>query len=218
MKKELGYVLSGFLLCLLITKQPFFNEKESIKNNPTENTKKSALSDAISSIGLEKNELKIAPSPTQFSQDLVIQGNKDDLTPEEVNITTLENTYLATPIQLAKINDDLDWITHFQGNSSVVATEKTQFLTSIFDLYTHDIGYFYDAGCNKEYCAVLAQNFNNEAQAQSTLEKITNNHQLGSFIYTKVSKVPDGYNLRLSVPIQQDIKLEANLFEAFKQL
>jgi len=218
MIKKLGYVATGFLLCLLITKQPFFNEKEIIENNPAENTKKSPFSNAINPISLEKsNQLTEHPRP-ELSQDLVIEYNKDDLTPEEVNITTIENTYLATPIQLAKINDDLDWITHFQGNSSVVATEKTQFLTNIFDLYTQDVGYFYDSGCNKEYCAVLAQNFSNEAQAQSILEKITNNHQLGSFIYTKVSKVPDGYNLRLSVPIKQDITLEANLFEAFKQL
>ncbi|ATC96507.1 hypothetical protein [Pseudoalteromonas tunicata] len=31
MIKKLGYVATGFLLCLLITKQPFFNEKEIIE-------------------------------------------------------------------------------------------------------------------------------------------------------------------------------------------
>ena len=209
MKKELGWGLLGFLLCFLLLKSDILTDK----NIQTESR--------------DEYEVTAKPLPTKNTehQQQALSNNKAQLPsmntlPDIADEEDLEvqEPYFATVIELAKVSDDLDWHGHFQGNNALSASQKTQFLSDIFDLYTNEAGYFYDVGCNHNYCAVLAQNFSNEAQAQSILEKITNNHQLGSFIYTKVSKVPDGYNLRLSVPIKQDIKLEANLFEAFKQL
>lgn len=152
---------------------------------------------------------KLLPTKNTDHQQQALSNNKaqspsinalPDIADEEGS--EVQEPYFATVIELAKISDDLDQLAHFQGNNTLSSSQKTQFLNNIFDLYTQETGYFYDVGCNHNYCAVLAQNFNSKAEAQSTLGKITANHPLGSMIYTKISTVPEGYNLRLSVPIK----------------
>ena len=125
------------------------------------------------------------------------------------------DTFKANPLQLAKIENNIQWMNSFHGNYSEEADAATQSLTRIVDALVTEYGFYHDNGCNQNFCALLAQGFTDQQQAEDVLQKLLASDQIPNFKYHKITNDHNGIALRLSVPIDRDYLPSADEVMAF---
>jgi len=121
----------------------------------------------------------------------------------------------ASALQLAHIADHTEWLGSFAGNNSAEAAATKDQLTLLAEPMVNQTGFYYQTGCNAQFCALLAQGFTDKAQAEEVLAKLVQAKQLPNFKFHHVAENADGVALRFSIPINSDYQLTAADLKGF---
>lgn len=121
----------------------------------------------------------------------------------------------ASAMQLANIADHSEWLGSFAGNNSAEAAATKDQLTLLAEPMVNQTGFYYQTGCNAQFCALLAQGFTDKAQAEEVLATLMQAKQLPNFKFHHVAENADGVALRFSIPINSDYHLTAADLKGF---
>ncbi|MDZ7870307.1 MAG: hypothetical protein U5L02_14110 [Rheinheimera sp.] len=124
----------------------------------------------------------------------------------QASAATLDTSarFNASAMQLSHIADHREWLDSFTGNLNAEAGATKDQLSQIAETMVNQTGFYYQTGCNAQFCALLAEGFTDKAQAEEVLAKLMQAEQLPKFKFYHVAENEAGVALRFSIPINRD--------------
>lgn len=213
MKKELSLLLVGLATGALLNHW-YFSSSDSSPLPEQLVFSPAALADSS-----KVQEKRRQPDPSQ-KQPITEVGPEKAATATVADGSTITefvqaDAFKANALQLAKIENNIQWMNSFHGNYSEEANAATQSLIRIVDALVTEYGFYHDNGCNQNFCALLAQGFTDQQQAEDVLQKLLTSDKIPNFKYHKITNDHNGIALRLSVPIDRDYVPSADDVMAF---
>lgn len=207
MKKAGLIFLAGALSGALLMQQVMTAQPAAPANN-TQTTAPVVQAEPIATTTQTTPTVRQSATPAQLHQ------------PESADQTqaaTLDASarFNASAMQLAHITDHKEWLGSFTGNNSAEAGATKDQLTLLAEPMVNQTGFYYQTGCNAQFCALLAQGFTDKAQAEEVLAKLMQAKQLPNFKFHHVADNEAGVALRFSIPINSDYQLTPADLKAF---